>query len=90
MKYTNITLQVPEDMKFVFTLDDYNTFGRNAMLLYPYVMRAEISNGRAAEILGVSKMELIDYYEKNGLMSYVTPIQDVRDDISTLNALRGC
>ena len=88
MKYTDVTLQVPEDMKFIFTLDDENTFGRNAMILYPYVMRADISNGRAAEILGVSKLELIDYYEKQGLMSYITPVQEVKEDMATLRALR--
>ena len=89
VKLMNVTLQIPEEMKFVFTPDDSNSFERNALLLYPYIMRSDISNGRAAEILGVSKLELIDHYEKQGLMCLQTSINDVNDDINTLKQLRG-
>lgn len=33
-------------------------FGRNAMLLYPFIQNLTISHGRAAEILGMHKLDL--------------------------------
>lgn len=39
---------------------------RNAMLPYPYILKQVISHGRAAEILGIRKNDLIDIYDKMG------------------------
>ena len=33
---------------------------RNALLLYPMIWEGKMSHGRAAEILGVKKLDLID------------------------------
>ena len=51
---------------------------RNALLLYPYILRQVISHGRAAEILGIHKNELIDIYDKLGF-SYLDLIMDDLD-----------
>ena len=48
---------------------------RNAMILYPYVLKRKISHGRAAEILGIHKMELIDLYGQMGFC-YFDQTQD--------------
>lgn len=43
---------------------------RNALLLYPFIKNETISHGRAAEILGISKWELIELYGSEGF-SYI-------------------
>lgn len=40
---------------------------RNAMLLYPYIKNDTISHGKAAEMLGIPKMELIELYGSLGI-----------------------
>ena len=40
---------------------------RNAMLLYPHIRSLEISHGRAAELLGINKLDLIDLYDSLGM-----------------------
>ena len=60
----SITIRVPAGMKKY--LADTNTeteLTRNALLLYPYIANQTISHGRAAEILGIRKSELIDIYD---------------------------
>ena len=48
---------------------------RKAMLLYPKIQRQTISHGRAAEILGIRKLDLISLYDKLGY-SYLDMIAD--------------
>ncbi len=36
------------------------------LILYPYIRKRKISHGRAAEILGIHKLDLIDIYGKMG------------------------
>lgn len=40
---------------------------RNALLLYPFIKNETISHCRAAEILGISKWELIEFYGSEGI-----------------------
>ena len=54
-------------------------------MLYPYILNQTISHGRAAEIIGIRKSELIDLYDKLGY-SYFDIIQDDLDD--ELNSFR--
>lgn len=48
---------------------------RKAMLLYPEIQKQAISHGRAAEILGIRKSDLISLYDKLGY-SYLDLIAD--------------
>lgn len=50
---------------------------RNAMLLYPYILKQAISHGRAAEILGIRKNDLIDIYDKMGFSYLDQTIDDL-------------
>lgn len=52
---------------------------RNAMLPYPYILKQVISHGRAAEILGIRKNDLIDIYDKMG----VSYLDQTMDDLDT-------
>ena len=51
---------------------------KNAILLYPSIQNQTISHGRAAEILGIRKSELIDIYDKLGY-SYLDSTIDTLD-----------
>ena len=60
----------------------------NALMLYPYILNQSISHGRAAEILGIGKSELLDIYDKLGY-SYLDLIQDeLEEDIDTYLQLK--
>ena len=60
----------------------------NALMLYPYILNQSISHGRAAEILGIGKSELLDIYDKLGY-AYLDLIQDeLEEDIDTYLQLK--
>ena len=61
----------------------------NKILLYPYIYNQTISHGRAAEILGVSKSDLITIYDKLGYSYYDLIQDDLEDDIDTFKKLKG-
>lgn len=85
-----ITIEVPVGMsKYLEVIDPESELTRNALLLYPYILNQTISHGRAAEILGIRKSELIDLYDKLGY-SYFDIIQDDLDDeLNTFRELKN-
>ena len=85
-----ITIEVPVGMsKYLEVIDPESELTRNALLLYPYILNQTISHGRAAEILGIRKSELIDLYDKLGY-SYLDIIQDDLDDeLNTFRELKN-
>ena len=85
-----ITIEVPVGMsKYLKIIDPESELTRNALLLYPYILNQTISHGRAAEILGIRKSELIDLYDKLGY-SYFDIIQDDLDDeLNTFRELKN-
>jgi len=92
MEYATIQITVPKDMKTYFT-DNYSgesneELERNALLLYPYVYKKVISHGRAAEILGIKKLDLIDLYDDMGFPYFDMDITDVMQDIQTFHSLK--
>ena len=89
VKTESITIQVPVEMrKYLEELSPESELRRNALLLYPYILNQSISRGRAAEILGIGKSELLDIYDKLGY-SYLDLIQDeLEKDIDTYLQLK--
>ena len=77
MTYVKYSISVPEDMvPYLSSIDDSEeVFARNAMLIYPFIQNATISHGKAAEILGVNKLKLIEFYSTIGI-----PYLDQSDD----------
>lgn len=69
--------------------DSHVMFERNAMILYPYIQRGVLTNGRAAEILGVSKRSLMDYYSSKGIPYIHIAAEDLYEDIATINRMAG-
>lgn len=72
----SVTIKVPAGMsKYLTSVDPKTEIIRNALLLYPYILNQTISHGRAAEILGIRKSELIDIYDDMGY-SYLDKTMD--------------
>ena len=79
MLMETVTINVPAGMsKYLVSINSETELIRNALLLYPYILNQTISHGRAAEILGITKSELIDIYDKLGY-SYLDQILDSLD-----------
>ena len=63
--------------------DQVTELERNALLLYPYVLKQSISHGRAADILGIRKNELIDIYDRFGFSYLDLTMDDLDEELET-------
>lgn len=80
----NITLNLPKEIvSFLQTDEDKSELQRNAMLLYPYIKNGTISHGRAAEILGITKWEIITIFNEMGFPYLDCDISEIEEDINT-------
>ena len=83
-----ITMEVPEDiMNFMVCENKCDELRRNALLLYPFIKNETISHGRAAEILGISKWELIELYGNEGIPYIDQSWEEVEQDAANVKAL---
>ena len=82
MKTVNVQLTVPEEMTPYLISED---FERNAMLIYPFIKNMTISHGRAAEILGVRKRDLIEYYNSIGIPYLNQSKNDILSDVAAFD-----
>lgn len=90
MKTVTIQLSVPEGMApYLRDADTEQTFQRDAMLLYPYIQNLTISHGRAAEILGVHKTDLIAFYDSMGIPYLNQSEEELMADLATLDRVMG-
>ncbi len=79
----SVTIRVPVGMsKYLSSKNPETEFIRNALLLYPYILNRTISHGRAAEILGIKKSELIDLYDKLGYSYFDMTMDDLDLDLA--------
>ena len=86
MKTVNVQLTVPEEMTPYLLNEDFeHSFERNAMLLYPFIKNMTISHGRAAEILGVRKWDLIEYYNSIGIPYLNQSKNEILSDVDTFD-----
>lgn len=90
MKNVNIQIAVPEDMQYYLNDETQEqVFERNAMLLYPLIRNMTISHGRAAEILGVHKTDLIEFYNAMGIPYLDQSEDELLADLKTLDSVMG-
>ena len=88
MSLVAVEIKVPEDMRpYVIKEDSNDVLIRNALLLYPYIMNKTISHGKAAEILGIGKLEIIDLYSSIGFSYFDQTMDELEEDIDTFKAL---
>lgn len=85
----SVTIDVPVGMsKYLITMNPDAELTRNALLLYPYILNQTISHGRAAEILGIRKSELINLYDKLGYSYFDMTMDDLDKDLETFRQLK--
>ena len=88
VKKESVTINVPTGMaKYLVTLNPEAELTRNALLLYPYILNQTISHGRAAEILGIRKSELIDLYDKLGYSYFDMTMDELDDELDTFRRM---
>ncbi|MGN0155472.1 MAG: UPF0175 family protein [Lachnospiraceae bacterium] len=89
MELTNVELQVPTQMKeYVQKKDEKSVLLRNAMLLYPFIKDCTISHGKAAEILGINKLDLIAIYSSMGLAYFDMSEDELEEDMATYHRMK--
>ena len=86
MNMITIQWEIPEEMKPY--IDSTNKLWQNAILLYPYILDKSISHGRAAEILGMLKLDLIDLYANIGFPYFDLTINELDKDLETYYSLK--
>lgn len=85
----SITIQIPVGMsKYLAVQNPETELTRNALLLYPHILNQTISHGRAAEILGIKKTDLIDLYDKLGYSYLDMTMDDLDTELNTYRALK--
>ena len=90
MTMTDVKIQVPDGMvSYVIANDERSELMRNAILLYPHVKNLTISHGKAAEILGIHKYELIEIYNQLGLAYLDQDIQEINEEVQYWKELKG-
>lgn len=90
MTMVNVQIDIPEAMTpFMIATDEHSRLLRNALLLYPFISRGEISHGYAANVLGVRKLDLIELYSELGIPYFNQSRDEVLADLETLKALSG-
>ena len=84
MALVDVNIKVPVEMAvYLKPSDQVTELERNALLLYPYVLKQSISHGRAADILGIRKNELIDIYDRFGFSYLDLTMDDLDEDLET-------
>lgn len=82
-----IAIDIPVGMKDYIQLSD--SLRRNALWLYLSIRDRKLSHGKAAEILGIRKLDLIDLYASMGLPYLDQTMDELDEDLSTLRDLFG-
>lgn len=89
VKISSVNITVPSEMVSYIAAKDKNMeLQRNALLLYPYIKNMTISHGKAAEILGIPKWELIELYDGLGLPYLDIDIHEIEEEISCYHKLK--
>ena len=84
-----VTINVPVGKsKYLTAVNAEAEITRNALLLYPYILDQTISHGRAAEILGIRKSELIDLYDNLGYSYFDQTMDDLDTELDTFHQLK--
>lgn len=67
-----------------YVMDTTTDKMRNALLLYPSIANNTISHGRAAELLGLRKIELIELYSSLGIPYLDMTDEEFEEEVQTV------
>lgn len=89
MTFTNANINVPSGMVMYLKMPNKKAeLERNALMLYPYIKDLTISHGKAAEILGIPKYDLIELYDRLGLPYLSMDISEVEEEVEAWERLK--
>lgn len=88
MGVESIEIRLPSPAK-EYVMGDTTETMRNALLLYPSIANDVISHGRAAELLGMRKMELIQLYGSLGIPYMNMTDEEFQEELRTVKELAG-
>lgn len=84
-----VTINVPVEMeKYLADTNTTSELTRNAMILYPYIVNQTISHGRAAEILGIRKSDLISLYDKMEYSYFDMTMDDLEIELNNYRTVK--
>lgn len=90
MTMTSVSIKIPDTIIEYAAVEDENAMlTRNAMILFPYIQKEVISHGRAAELLGIHKTDLIALYSNLGLPYLNQSKEELANDVAVLKKLRS-
>ncbi|MCD8038145.1 MAG: UPF0175 family protein [Lachnospiraceae bacterium] len=90
MVMKTVEIKIPESIeKYTVLYDNDDLQIRNAMLVYPYIKKEIISYGKAAELLGMSKIELIQLYGKLGFAYFDETSEELEEELELMKTYRG-
>ena len=89
MEMTTVQLKVPVAMEPYIATKPDGELVQLALLLHPFVKNETISHGRAAEILGITKWQLIELYAKEGFAYFDMDWSEVEEDVATYERLKA-
>lgn len=88
MEMKKVEIDIPAEIVQYTVLKDKNEqLKRNAMLVYPYIQNGTISHGKAAEMLGIFKMDLITLYGSMGLAYFDESKEELEADLKALESI---
>ncbi len=86
----SVSIEVPEQIvRFVVVKDSDAQKKRDAMLLYPYIKDEVVSFGRAAEMLGMHKLDLIALYGKMGIDYVDMTDEEFGDELKAVGRVKA-
>ena len=90
MESVKIYMSIPREAACYLTNEQpEQEFARNAMMLYPLIRNMTISHGRAAEILGVNKTDLIEFYDSMGIPYLDMTREELLGDMASIDRVLG-
>lgn len=88
MEMKKVEINIPAGIvQYTVVEDKSEQLKRNAMLVYPYIQNGTISHGKAAEILGIFKMDLITLYGSMGLAYFDESREELEADLRVLESI---
>ena len=86
----NVQIDIPEALvPSVNPKDEREQLLRNAMTIFPFIQDETISYGRAAEILNLKKIDLIQLYGSLGFPYFNQTEEELEEDLRNIKLVIG-
>lgn len=84
----NVQIDIPEALlPFASPKSEREKLLRNAMIIFPFIQDETISYGRAAEILNLKKIDLIQLYGSLGLPYFHLTKEELQEDLQNIKSI---